>query len=196
MNGKHMNVRPFKCTVEGCERTFTTQRLMKCHQKYFHTSRRPLPKEARLQRCGQCLFQTKVERVLKAHITLKHSKEELTVKCEECSTMCRSKIHLRDHMWRVHKWKRKQLSCDWPGCDYTTNDGNDRMKGHKLSHIGNRDFKCDFDGCNMSFNTARILQKHRMTHEKPHVCSWPECDQRFARAAYLTAHMNKHLNLR
>ena len=50
---------------------------------------------------------------------------------------------------------------------------------------------CRYSGCNKAFFKLSDLRHHETSHSgfKPHECTWPECDRRFARSDELRRHI-------
>ena len=70
------------------------------------------------------------------------------------------------------------------------------LNDHKRTHLGLREFKCDFEGCAKTFVTGKRLYSHKLQHTKPYVCTWPECGHRYGSNRELKAHMNRHQDVR
>ncbi|KAK4122779.1 hypothetical protein N657DRAFT_575208 [Parathielavia appendiculata] len=62
------------------------------------------------------------------------------------------------------------------------------------SDTGNRNFRCDWEGCRKAFNRKSDLQRHYRIHtnERPFGCTWAGCSQRFIQRSALTVHMRTH----
>ena len=59
-----------------------------------------------------------------------------------------------------------------------------------------KQFKCDVDNCDWSFDRLDELERHRLTHsdERPHACD--RCPKRFKRKDHLQTHLKAHDNIK
>ena len=60
--------------------------------------------------------------------------------------------------------------------------------------VGEKPFKCPFEGCNQAFTTSNIRKVHIRTHtgERPFVCDYKDCKKSFASATNYKNHMRIH----
>ncbi|UYV65728.1 NRG1 [Cordylochernes scorpioides] len=63
---------------------------------------------------------------------------------------------------------------------------------HEKTHTGEREFMCDWKGCNFRSNRKHNVVQHKITHteEKPFSCD--HCTYKSSHKTHLTVHMRKH----
>ena len=68
------------------------------------------------------------------------------------------------------------------------------LKIHRKSCLNIRQYFCDYNGCNQTFNTTSNLSVHKLLHsgERPYKCNWKGCDKKYVLSSHLTVHMRTH----
>uniref|UniRef100_A0A452REF8 C2H2-type domain-containing protein n=1 Tax=Ursus americanus TaxID=9643 RepID=A0A452REF8_URSAM len=66
------------------------------------------------------------------------------------------------------------------------------LKIHKRTHISEKYFKCEFDGCDRCFANSRDCKKHvhLRTSDEPHICQ--VCNKCYTHLSPLYKHMKVH----
>uniref|UniRef100_A0A3P8XER1 C2H2-type domain-containing protein n=1 Tax=Esox lucius TaxID=8010 RepID=A0A3P8XER1_ESOLU len=64
----------------------------------------------------------------------------------------------------------------------------------RVSHVGEKSFRCDHDGCGKLYTTAHHLKVHERSHtgDKPYVCEHIGCGKKFATGYGLKSHSRTH----
>lgn len=71
--------------------------------------------------------------------------------------------------------------------------GQDNRPG-RVSNVGEKSFRCEYDGCGKLYTTAHHLKVHERSHtgDKPYVCDYPSCGKKFATGYGLKSHSRTH----
>ncbi|XP_054166041.1 zinc finger protein 195-like [Oppia nitens] len=88
---------------------------------------------------------------------------------------------------------KKQLPCDWPGCDKTFIQMHHLKEHLNNAHMELKDFICEWPGCEEKFIKPHKLKYHIMkqhTNEKPYKCD--ECSYSALFKAVLKRHQRIH----
>ena len=59
--------------------------------------------------------------------------------------------------------EKSKFKCFWPNCRFETTVNGNLVK-HKSIHLNERQFVCDFNGCNKKFKQKHHLIRHNRTH--------------------------------
>ncbi|XP_075993804.1 zinc finger protein 143 isoform X2 [Genypterus blacodes] len=71
--------------------------------------------------------------------------------------------------------------------------GQDSRSG-RVSNVGEKSFRCDYEGCGKLYTTAHHLKVHERSHtgDKPYVCEFVGCGKKFATGYGLKSHSRTH----
>ncbi|CAG2109336.1 unnamed protein product, partial [Medioppia subpectinata] len=184
----HTNDKPIHCPHEGCGKTYVNNSALRAHM-FSHTTERPFV-------CDfiGCQKSFKDKPSFTGHQRI-HSKEP-TFRCtfDGCERRFQTanlmnKHRVADHQKPRYVQKKKLVTCQWPGCDYSATR-TDVMTSHQRVHTGERPYVCDWPECGKRFARTNALNDHKNVHNnvKPYACHWPGCEYRSGN----TANMAKH----
>uniref|UniRef100_A0A3B4A394 C2H2-type domain-containing protein n=1 Tax=Periophthalmus magnuspinnatus TaxID=409849 RepID=A0A3B4A394_9GOBI len=71
------------------------------------------------------------------------------------------------------------------------------LQGHdnrRMTNVGEKAFRCDYEGCGKLYTTAHHLKVHERSHtgDKPYICEYPGCGKKFATGYGLKSHSRTH----
>ncbi|XP_029290449.1 zinc finger protein 143 isoform X2 [Cottoperca gobio] len=71
--------------------------------------------------------------------------------------------------------------------------GQDNRTG-RTSNVGEKSFRCEYEGCGKLYTTAHHLKVHERSHtgDKPYICDYPGCGKKFATGYGLKSHSRTH----
>ena len=203
-------IRPFKCTYEGCGKAYMTKQSMRRHF-VRHTG------DSRF-RCysEDCagIIRYRDSQTLARHIHITHMAER-PFECNICSKRFARSDSLFRHRRNVHsvkddqnqpqssdstdKWimcsgdETRPFQCGYEGCGkiYKTKQG---LQRHFVSHIGGSQFRCYTGDCTgrVRFCDSQALARHiykKHTMERPFECNI--CNKRLVSLHNLTKHREK-----
>ncbi|MCQ2820359.1 MAG: hypothetical protein MJ252_24090 [archaeon] len=144
----HLQICPFKCTFEGCTKSFSSKSKLEVHLK-FHEEERPFVCEI----CNKA-FKAKIH--LKTHLQFHTDKRPF--KCSLCSKDYKTKGHLKDHIKSFHEGI-KEFECLI--CHRFFNRKSS-LNAHKKLHLREKIFICENNGTFESeTNTEEIIKKEK-----------------------------------
>ena len=153
--------RPFPCSFPNCENRAPTKLVLKSHCKTHHD-----PHRSRDISCALCpkAFFTGGE--LKSHIVFCHTREK-HYSCDQCAYMTGFRGNLTRHYRSMRQQREqplvKKLKCEF--CDYCA-DRKCHFNLHvKTVHTEQRDFQCDYPGCNYETNNSYYVRIHTRPDE-------------------------------
>ena len=117
----------YKCTYEGCTRSFNYSSSRRLHIRRAHTGERPF----KCLTCGKAFHDSGA---LKAH-TLIH--DGVKFKCDICGKLLGARKTLKRHIKRVHEKSNNKWLCQWTGESFGTSSALEThirrlKKGHKM----------------------------------------------------------------
>lgn len=214
---QHMELQ--KCNIASCNFKSTSLCDLQLHQKNAHTNlrhkcegcgrsfKRPrdLNYHIRINKtCSVVNSQEEFSSNLEKHTD---SRDENSTQIEERSpdNPARHKLHLRSDVINSEKQllqKQKLghktpdvLKCTFKNCKKTFNSAS-KLKKHAAKHRDfskskERQFSCDFPGCNVSFKTKRIVSHHMRKIHSMGAWLCKMCGKQFKHKLYLTQHVKR-----
>ena len=110
------------------------------------------------------------------------------IHCDECDQSFYTTSALLSHKMRQHD-DQAEVIC--PECGKTCSNKY-TLKRHMIRHTGERQFKCEWEGCGKSFYDSQVLKVHEKLHLdlKEFQCSL--CPKQFRQSQHLVVHMKPH----
>ncbi|CAG2109849.1 unnamed protein product, partial [Medioppia subpectinata] len=193
----------FKCLAEECRKRFIVKTSLIEHMLNSHR----IEDTYECKDCDAvCLTTDEIIR----HRQREHVMKTFVCTRESCGESFSGQTALWQHIQDIHTTNDRQSvemadNCDNEYSDYDGSDGviaesddcehNDEYTA--VSGGQSRDFKCDYNGCNMTFKRSPDLLRHRFTHstDKPHKCPADGCGYQCIRRCELRIHLKrKHRN--
>lgn len=152
-------MKEYCCRITGCSATFPLQSLLKIHvARHLGNGRF---QELLCRECGKKFPNL---RALSSHRRKNHT--EKPYQCTHCPARFKYLCILKDHV-QIHSDK-KEFVCDAQLIDggvcgkaFVTEKG---LRGHKVFHINEKKYKCEWTSCTKVFITKFQLDRHIRTH--------------------------------
>ena len=153
----HKN-RVFKCSFEGCGKTFVTRSCLYNHEKTIHIRDTLFPCE-----WPGCEFQTYVKTNYERHQKVHGGK---TYSCDypDCDAKYKDSDALRGHRFKLHGIGNG-FECSWPGCEFKAVK-KCTVKYHERIHTNERRYACTWPGCQYRCVCSSNLKGHMKIHQK------------------------------
>ena len=123
INAVHKKVKPFECTVPGCDYRAVNKGRLNFHIKVVHTA-------IRSYKCEKCDKTFTTSYYLKIHTTRVHDNVR-NHKCDQCDKAFKSITELKTHVKIVHEGIKK-FQCEL--CSYAGGKGHNLKSHMKLIH--------------------------------------------------------------
>ncbi|XP_037933936.1 zinc finger protein 540-like [Teleopsis dalmanni] len=157
----HNDKLPFQCTVENCQRGFTTSYALRVHVEHTHT----VPTEkypCTVEGCGRVFHRTRILNwhLKKIHKVVRDPNEIKKYPCSECEKVFKCPMAHKKHMFK-HDGKELPFPCNICGKRFVTNTA---LKDHLMRHAGIKNYMCPY--CGVGKTTKQEWNNHITTHTK------------------------------
>ena len=148
-----------------CSKTIFSKASLKSHIVFAHTREKHYS-------CSKCPYVTGFQSNFTKHCKNVHERTgplEKRFKCDTCD-YCSNRKHHRDlHVKTAHSGHR-EFQCDYPGCNYKTNNSYDFKTRHLPKHEEPEKrfpFCCNFPDCDYRWETKEGIDAHERCHGNP-----------------------------
>ncbi|CRK92707.1 CLUMA_CG006286, isoform A [Clunio marinus] len=139
--------------------------------------------------------------ILDSHLNMeKMSNAKQICRWENCFRIFENLEKLANHIGTTHSsiGLNNLYYCKWEGCQRSERGFNARYKMlvHCRTHTKEKPHNCTFPECNKSFSRAENLKIHIRSHtlEKPYRCSYPGCFKAYSNSSDRFKHSRTHFN--
>ncbi|CAG2176713.1 unnamed protein product [Oppiella nova] len=151
------SIAPFECQYISCGKLFANKpdldlHVNRIHLKIFH---------CHIHGCGKHF---KSLWNLNIHLMTHSSEKRFKCNVEDCHYQCIQKRHLVAHMYK--HYGLKPFHCSHETCDKSFSTIGSLRTHMSEVHVTERQFVCDFPGCDKVLKTNRYLLQHKKSHLK------------------------------
>lgn len=148
---KHTGIKPYECSVEGCNARFlfpnVLKKHMKVHEGYICST----------DNCGEHFSKWTLYR---SHLKTAHPK---VYRCEFCEKPFSRSNNLKNHL-EIHKLDREAFLCPRPNCS-NFYFAKRNLTHHIKSYHDKRPFICTEEHCHEAFKSEEDLNAHLSRHD-------------------------------
>ena len=105
--------------------------------------------------CPVCLKRFGQVALVRQHIPLHSNHKGLPCAIKGCQSTFKNDLQRKRHYREMHKKRKCKLSCEWPGCDFTTIQ-TILLEHHQYIHTGEQPYKCTWPGCHKRYVNSLI----------------------------------------
>ncbi|XP_034106380.1 zinc finger protein 708 [Drosophila albomicans] len=167
----HNGLLPYQCSIERCQKGFTTPAALRLHVDYAHMQcAKEIP--CTVESCTLVFPRLRLLTIhlKKVHNMTRASEPRVEQMCSECGLLFRCPVAFKKHKFK-HTGEQLPYPCNICGKAFHFNSA---LKNHLLRHAGIKNHVCPY--CGVGKTTRQEWSKHMLTHTQEKMFKCEVCE--------------------